>query len=129
MSNESIPIGIDFGHSYSSVAYWDVKSGEGKYIPNANGENSTPSVVAFTETECLIGTAALNQASENPENTIFNVKRILGKTNDDDEVFLLNLKSAVKFEEGKDERTVICTHFKGKAMKFTPEEIVALLLR
>ena len=83
MLKGTIPIGIDFGNNFSSVAYWDANKYEPKIIPNEHGENTTPSVVAFTDTECLIGTAAVKQACDNPENTIFNVKRLLGKSIDE----------------------------------------------
>ena len=80
MLEKQLEIGIDFGTTYSTVAYWDMKENKAKIIPNSDGENFTPSVIAFTETEYLFGTAALNQACDNPENTIINVKRLLGKS-------------------------------------------------
>ena len=77
---KKLEIGIDFGNTCSTMAYWDIKENKAKIIPNSDGENSTPTVVAFTETECLFGAAALEQAYDNPENTIVNVKRLLGKS-------------------------------------------------
>ena len=78
MKNGKLPIGIDFGNSFSSVAYWSPKKTEAVLIPNEHGKFSTPSVVAITDTKCLIGDAAVEQACDNLENTIFNVKRLLG---------------------------------------------------
>jgi molecular chaperone DnaK len=70
-------IGIDLGTTNSCVAYYD--GGEAKVIPNKEGRNTTPSIVAFTDKgEVLVGEAAKRQAITNPEKTIYSVKRIMG---------------------------------------------------
>ena len=71
-------IGIDLGTTNSCVAV--MEAGEPKVIPNAEGSRTTPSVVAFTKTgERLVGQVAKRQAITNPENTVFSIKRFMGR--------------------------------------------------
>ena len=70
-------IGIDLGTTNSCVAIMDGK--ESKVIENTEGARTTPSVVAFTETEKLVGASAKRQAVTNPENTFYAVKRLIGR--------------------------------------------------
>jgi len=118
-------IGIDLGTTYSCVGVF--KSGRVEIIANDLGNRITPSYVAFTETERLIGEAAKNQAALNPENTVFDVKRLIGRKFDDPEV--QRDKKLYPYEiinrEGKPYIQVL---FKGEKKVYSPEEVSAMIL-
>ena len=76
-------LGIDLGTTYSCVAAFDSATQKVIVLPNSIGERTTPSWVAFTPTGRVVGEPAKKQASMNPTNTIYDVKRIIGRSLDD----------------------------------------------
>uniref|UniRef100_A0A7S1KSM7 Uncharacterized protein n=1 Tax=Percolomonas cosmopolitus TaxID=63605 RepID=A0A7S1KSM7_9EUKA len=119
-------IGIDLGTTYSCVAVY--RSGQVEIIPNENGNRITPSVVAFTETERLIGDGAKNQASINPEGTVYDVKRLIGKTFDDKQVQEDMKLLSYKIVDVKG-KPYVAVDVKGKQEQFSPEEVSAFVLQ
>ena len=114
-------IGIDLGTTNSVVAV--MEAGEPKVIPNEEGNRTTPSVVAFTKTgERLVGQAAKRQAITNPENTIYSIKRFMGRRYDE---VLEELKMVPFKVEGEGDHVVIIAQGK----KYTPQEISAMILQ
>lgn len=119
-------IGIDLGTTYSCVGVWQNERVE--IIANDQGNRTTPSYVAFTDAERLIGDAAKNQTAKNPANTIFDAKRLIGRKFSDP-VVQKDLKHwPFKVESGAQEKPVICVKYKGETKKFHPEEISSMVL-
>ncbi|EFA80174.1 heat shock protein Hsp70 family protein [Heterostelium album PN500] len=118
-------IGIDLGTTYSCVGVY--KNGGVTIIPNEQGHRITPSYVAFTETERLIGDAAKNQATLNPENTIFDIKRLIGRKFTDTEV-QKDLKLLPYKIISKGDKPYVSVKVKGEEKVFSPEEISAMIL-
>jgi heat shock protein 5 len=119
-------IGIDLGTTYSCVGVYT--AGRVEIVANDQGNRITPSYVAFTDTERLIGDAAKNQATVNPNRTIYDAKRLIGRKFTDDEVQrdLKHWPFAVKDKNGKPAIEVSLRESETK--QFQPEEISAMVL-
>lgn len=119
-------IGIDLGTTYSCVGIF--KNGRVEIIANDQGNRITPSVVAFTKSgERLIGEAAKNQATLNPTNTVYDVKRLIGRNFEDKEV-QSDIKLLPYKIVNKNGKPYIEVTVKGEKKVFSPEEISAMVL-
>merc|ERR1712100_99829 len=118
-------VGIDLGTTYSCVGIWQRERCE--IIANDQGNRTTPSWVAFTDTERLIGDAAKNQAAMNPENTIFDAKRLIGRKMDDP-ALQADMKHFPFKVINKDSKPHIQASLKGETKTFSPEEISSMVL-
>lgn len=118
-------VGIDLGTTYSCVGVF--QHGKVEIIANDQGNRTTPSYVAFTESERLIGDAAKNQVAMNPTNSVFDAKRLIGRKFDDAEVKqdMKHWPFEVKNEGGRPKVEVL---YKGEIKRFFPEEISSMVL-
>lgn len=123
---EGFSVGIDLGTTYSCVATWI--DGRVEVIANDQGNRTTPSFVAFTETERLIGDAAKNQVAMNPENTVFDAKRLIGRRVTDVAVQQDMKHWPFKVAQTHDGKPMIEVDFHGERKQFAPEEISAMVL-
>lgn len=97
-------------------------------IANDQGNRTTPSYVAFTETERLIGDAAKNQVSKNPENTVFDAKRLIGRSFEDKAIQEDMKHWPFKVKKSADGKPVISANHMGQEKTFRPEEISSMVL-
>ena len=118
-------IGIDLGTTYSCVGIF--RDDRIEIIANDQGNRTTPSFVAFTDTERLIGDSAKNQVAMNPVNTVFDAKRLIGRKFADAEV-QADMKHFPFKVIDKGGKPVITVEFKGETKQFTPEEISSMVL-
>jgi len=126
MAREAPAVGIDLGTTYSCVGIWQHDRVE--IIANDQGNRTTPSYVAFTDTERLIGDAAKNQVAMNPKNTVFDAKRLIGRRftdpaiQDDMKHFSYTVKA------GAGDKPMIEVQYKNESKTFSPEEVSSMVL-
>jgi L1 cell adhesion molecule like protein len=125
-TSEGKAIGIDLGTTYSCVGVWQHDRVE--IIPNDQGNRTTPSYVAFTDTERLIGDAAKNQVAMNPQNTVFDAKRLIGRRITDASVQSDMKLWPFKVLSGPGDKPMIEVIYKGEKKQFSPEEISSMVL-
>lgn len=125
MVRKSPAIGIDLGTTYSCVGVW--QQGKVEIIANDQGNRTTPSYVAFTDSERLIGDPAKNQVALNPKNTVFDAKRLIGRKFDDPKIQqdMKHWPFRLVNDCGKPK---IQVEFKGATKTFAPEEISSMVL-
>jgi len=118
-------IGIDLGTTYSCCAVWENDRVE--IIANEQGNRTTPSYVAFTEEERLIGESAQNQGAMNPTNTVFDAKRLIGRRFDDPSIKKDMEHWPFKVVEN-DEQPFIEVTYQNEVKQFSPQEISSMVL-
>jgi heat shock protein 1/8 len=125
MAAKGAAVGIDLGTTYSCVGIF--QHGKVEIIANDQGNRTTPSYVAFTDSERLIGDAAKNQVAMNPSNTVFDAKRLIGRKFDDSAVQsdMKHFSFDVVSDGGKPKVRV---EYKGEDKTFFPEEISSMVL-
>ena len=123
MSTKSIAIGIDLGTTYSCVGIW--QNNKVEIIANDQGERTTPSYVAFSGTERMVGAAAKNQAALNPKNTVYDAKRLIGRNFSDPVVKKDMEHYSFKVTGNSNDKPMIVIE---SGDEFRPEQISSMVL-
>jgi len=126
MSETEVAIGIDLGTTYSCVGVF--RNNTVEIIANSQGNRTTPSWVSFTDTDRLIGDAAKSAASSNPSNTIYDIKRLMGRSFKDTIVQQELKNLPYKVVETTGEKCEVVVEYKGEEKRFSPEQISAMIL-
>jgi L1 cell adhesion molecule like protein len=121
----TIAIGIDLGTTYSCVGVW--QNDHVEIIANDQGNRTTPSYVSFTAEERLIGDAAKSSVAQNPANTVFDAKRLIGQNFHDPHV-QSDMKHFTYEVINKENKPYISVDYKGEKKVFAPEEISSMVL-
>lgn len=126
MNEKNCIIGIDLGTTNSCVGVW--QNGRVEIITNRQGNRTTPSYVSFNDQERLVGDGAKNQIAMNPQNTVFDAKRMIGRRFNDPELQKdIELFPFKVVDDGKD-KPQIEVEFKGETKRYYPEEISSMVL-
>ena len=121
-----VAIGIDLGTTYSCVGWW--KDNRCEIIANDQGNRTTPSYVSFGETERLIGDGAKNQALINPENTVFDAKRLIGRKFDEPTIQTEMKNLPFKIINDGNNKPIVEVNYKNELKQYHPEEISSMVL-
>ena len=121
---KGVAIGVDLGTTYSCVAVY--QNDRPEVIANDVGSRTTPSYVSFSNDQRLIGDAAKNMCAMNPENTIFDAKRMIGRKYNDIKDQLKHWP--FKVVNGPDQKPLVEVKFNGEDKQFSPEEISSMVL-
>ncbi|EGB05597.1 hypothetical protein AURANDRAFT_59335 [Aureococcus anophagefferens] len=122
-------LGIDLGTTFSCVAVFDDEAKEVKVLANAEGARTTPSYVSFTDEGRVVGAAAKAQSAANAKGTLFDVKRILGRTYEDHVVQDESKRLPFPIlEHPKGKRPLVEVTWRGEKKRFAPEEVSAMVL-
>ena len=119
-------IGIDLGTTYSCVGIW--QNDRVEIIANDQGNRTTPSYVAFTDSERIIGDGAKNQAATNPINTVFDAKRLIGRTFSEPSTQSDIKHFPFKVFPKDGDKPYIGVSYKNEDKEFLPEEISSMIL-
>ena len=123
---EGESVGIDLGTTYSCVGVW--QNDRVEIIANDMGNRTTPSFVSFNKKERLVGDAAKNQSSINPENSVFDAKRLIGRQFTDDSVRSDSKHWPFKIKPDSNNKPLIQVTFQDEEKTFTPEQISSMIL-
>jgi len=121
-----VAIGIDLGTTYSAVAV--KRNGKVEVIANDQGDRTTPSYVTFNNGEKIVGLGAKTQLSLNPENTIFDAKRLIGRKFTDPTVQADISHWPFRVKNNDADRCVVVVNHNGSDQEFLPEQISAMVL-
>ncbi|GAU47351.1 hypothetical protein TSUD_302200 [Trifolium subterraneum] len=126
--HEGLAVGIDLGITYSCVAVWQEQYSRVEIIHNDQGNKITPSCVAFTKEQRLIGDAAKNQAAVNPQNTVFDAKRLIGRKFSDQVVQDDIMLWPFKVTAGVNDKPMITVEYKDQEKHLCAEEVSSMIL-
>ena len=121
-----VAVGIDLGTTYSCVGVW--KNNNVEIIANDQGNRTTPSYVAFTDSERLVGNAAKNQVSMNTKNTVFDAKRLIGRKFSDEQIQQDMKHWSFEVKPDANDKPIIRVEYKNEIKEMKPEEISAMIL-
>jgi hypothetical protein len=128
MSEKKSFIGIDLGTTYSCAGTYS-RNGKVEIITNEHGARTTPSYVSFDENERYIGESAKNQSSQNSANTVFDIKRLIGRKFDDATIQKDLDHYPFKIVKGKNNIPEVEVTYMDEKKRFRPEEISAMMLQ